>query len=104
MDYIKKMKKRDPELSEGWGQIVTSSVQTRRRSPTGELAPRRRYVPIIQSSTSWKAEPFKYDGAGTLTVLELGMVIRKPSIQQKAMADGAIWGIRIIRTDTSVWC
>ena len=22
-DYIKKMKKRDPELSKGWGQIVT---------------------------------------------------------------------------------
>ena len=28
-DYIKKMKKRDPELAEGWGQIVTPlSVQT----------------------------------------------------------------------------
>ena len=28
-DYIKKMKKRDPELSKGWGQIVTPlSVQT----------------------------------------------------------------------------
>jgi len=22
-DYIKKMKKRDPELSKGWGQVVT---------------------------------------------------------------------------------
>ena len=28
-DYIKKMKKRDPSLAEGWGQIVTPlSVQT----------------------------------------------------------------------------
>ena len=28
-DYIKKMKKRDPELAKGWGQIVTPlSVQT----------------------------------------------------------------------------
>ena len=28
-DYIKKMKKRDPELSKGWGQIVTPlSVET----------------------------------------------------------------------------
>ena len=28
-DYIKKMKKRDPELSKGWGQLVTPlSVQT----------------------------------------------------------------------------
>ena len=28
-DYIKKMKKRDPELSKGWGQIVAPlSVQT----------------------------------------------------------------------------
>ncbi|MDO4972482.1 MAG: hypothetical protein Q4E41_10365 [Bacteroidales bacterium] len=28
-DYIKKMKKRDPALAEGWGQIVTPlSVQT----------------------------------------------------------------------------
>ncbi len=28
-DYIKKMRKRDPELSEGWGQIVTPlAIQT----------------------------------------------------------------------------
>ena len=27
-DYIKKMKKRDPELSKGGGQIVPPSVQT----------------------------------------------------------------------------
>ena len=25
-DYIKKMKKRDPELSKGWGQIVTPLI------------------------------------------------------------------------------
>ena len=29
-DYIKKMKKRDPELSKGWGQIVTPPLEPSR--------------------------------------------------------------------------
>ena len=40
-DYIKKMKKRDPELSKGWGQIVTPlSVQTAGGKQKTNCAPR----------------------------------------------------------------
>ena len=37
-DYIKKMKKRDPSLAEGWGQIVTPlSVQTATGKQDGQV-------------------------------------------------------------------
>jgi len=59
-DYIKKMKKRDPELSKGWGQIVTPlSVQTAGGKQKMNCAPREGIFRIIQSIPSPKAEPFK---------------------------------------------
>ena len=37
-DYIKKMKKRDPSLAEGWGKIVTTlSVQTAGGKQDGQV-------------------------------------------------------------------
>ena len=59
-DYIKKMKKRDPELSKGWGQIVTPlSVQTAGGKQKVNCAPREGIFRIIQAIPSPKAEPFK---------------------------------------------
>ena len=59
-DYIKKMKKRDPELSKGWGQIVTPPFRADCwRSPTGELRHDAGYVPDHPVNPSPKAEPFK---------------------------------------------
>ena len=59
-DYIKKMKKRDPELSKGWGQIVTPlSVQTAGGRQKVNCAPREGIFRIIQAIPSPKAEPFK---------------------------------------------
>ena len=59
-DYIKKMKKRDPELSKGWGQIVTPlSVQTAGGKQKVNCAPRDGIFRIIQAIPSPKAEPFK---------------------------------------------
>ena len=59
-DYIKKMKKRDPELSKGWGQIVTPlSVQTAGGKQRVNCAPRDGIFRIIQAIPSPKAEPFK---------------------------------------------
>ena len=59
-DYIKKMKKRDPSLAEGWGQIVTPlSVQTAGGKQRVNCATQLGLFRIIQSIPSHKAEPFK---------------------------------------------
>jgi len=59
-DYIKKMKKRDTSLSQGWGQIVTPlSVQTPGGKQKINFADTEGIFRIIQSIPSPKAEPFK---------------------------------------------
>ena len=59
-DYIKKMKKRDSMLAEGWGQIVTPlSVQTQGGKQMVNCASQQGLFRIIQSIPSPKAEPFK---------------------------------------------
>ena len=59
-DYIKKMKKRDPQLAEGWGQIVTPlSLQTAGGKQRVNCASLEGVFRIIQSIPSPKAEPFK---------------------------------------------
>ena len=59
-DYIKKMKKRDPMLAEGWGQIVTPlSLQTAGGKQRVNCASLEGVFRIIQSIPSPKAEPFK---------------------------------------------
>ena len=51
-DYIKKMRKRDPFLSEGWGQLVTPPfINYRRRSPTHQLCRCGRDVPHYSVNT-----------------------------------------------------
>ena len=59
-DYIKKMRKRDPQLAEGWGQIVTPlSIQTPGGKQKVNFADTEAMFRIIQSIPSPKAEPFK---------------------------------------------
>ena len=59
-DYIKKMRKRDEELSKGWGQIVTPlSVKTSGGDQKLNCANTEGIFRIIQSIPSPKAEPFK---------------------------------------------
>ncbi|MBO7616653.1 MAG: Bro-N domain-containing protein [Bacteroidales bacterium] len=59
-DYIKKMRKRDPMLAEGWGQIVTPlSVDTAGGKQKTNFATMEGILRIIQSVPSPKAEPFK---------------------------------------------
>lgn len=59
-DYIKKMKKRDPRLAEGWGQIVTPLVlSTAGGKQRVNCASLEGIFRIIQSIPSPKAEPFK---------------------------------------------
>lgn len=59
-DYIKKMRKRDNELSKGWGQIVTPLlVDTAGGKQKLNCADAKGLLRIIQSVPSPKAEPFK---------------------------------------------
>ncbi len=59
-DYIKKLKKRDAELTKGWGQIVpTLSVETAGGKQRMSCANVQGMLRIIQSIPSPKAEPFK---------------------------------------------
>jgi len=60
LDYIKKMRSRDPILSEGWGQIVTPlSLDTGGGKQKVNCANTEGLFRIIQSIPSPKAEPFK---------------------------------------------
>lgn len=59
-DYIKKMKRRDPELAKGWGQIVTPlAIQTAGGKQKVNCATAEGIFRLIQSIPSPKAEPFK---------------------------------------------
>ncbi|MBL0320102.1 MAG: Bro-N domain-containing protein [Alphaproteobacteria bacterium] len=59
-DYVKKMRSRDKELSEGWGQFVTPlSIATEGGKQKLNCAHTESLFRIIQSIPSPKAEPFK---------------------------------------------
>jgi DNA-damage-inducible protein D len=59
-DYIKKIRKRDIELSQGWGQIVTPlPIETLGGKQNLNCADAKGLLRIIQSIPSPKAEPFK---------------------------------------------
>ncbi len=59
-DYIKKMRKRDKLLSQGWGQLVTPLlVDTAGGQQKLNCANAKGLLRIIQSIPSPKAEPFK---------------------------------------------
>jgi prophage antirepressor-like protein len=58
--YIKDMRRRDPELSKGWGQIATPlSIETMGGIQKVNCANTEGIFRIIQSIPSPKAEPFK---------------------------------------------
>jgi len=58
--YIKDMRRRDPELAKGWGQIATPlSIQTKGGKQKLNCANTEGIFRIIQSIPSPKAEPFK---------------------------------------------
>lgn len=58
--YVRDMRRRDPELSKGWGQIAhTLSVETTGGKQRMNCANTEGVLRIIQSIPSPKAEPFK---------------------------------------------
>lgn len=59
-DYLKKLRKRDPEINKGWGQIVTPlSVDTEGGKQRMNCINRQNLLRLIMSIPSPKAEPFK---------------------------------------------
>ncbi|MDR1361017.1 MAG: Bro-N domain-containing protein [Rickettsiales bacterium] len=85
-DYIKKMRSRDPELSKGWGQIVTPlSLQTAGGPQKINCANLGGCFRIIQSIPSPKAEPIK------LWLAQMGyeriQEIENPEIAQERMME-----------------
>lgn len=86
-DYLKKMRKRDPQLAEGWGQIVTPlSIQTPGGKQKVNFADTEAIFRIIQSIPSPKAEPFKLWMARVAAERLDQMIDPELSINQ-AMAD-----------------
>ena len=85
-DYIKKMRKRDSVLSEGWGQLVTPlGVQTAGGIQRINCANVKSLFRIIQSIPSPKAEPFKQWLAQV--GYERMQEIENPELAQKRMKE-----------------
>jgi prophage antirepressor-like protein len=86
-DYISKMRRRDEELSKGWGQIVHPlTIQTAGGPQKENCATLEGIFRIIQSTPSKKAEPFKVWMASVAAERINQMVDPERSIDQ-AMAD-----------------
>ena len=82
-DYIAKMRRRDPEISKGWGQIVHPlSIQTPGGPQKENCASMDGIFRIIQSIPSRKAEPFKQWMAGIASERVNQMIDPERSIDQ----------------------
>ena len=114
-DYIKKMRKRDPELAKGWGQIVTPLVVETDGGPQKvNCASTEGVFRIIQSIPSPKAEPFKrwlarvgYERIQEIEDPELGTKRTRALYKAKGYSDGWIEkrmrGIAIREELTDEW-
>lgn len=114
-DYIKKMKKRDTELSKGWVQIVhTLEIDTPGGKQKMNCANTEGIFRIIQSIPSPKAEPFKrwlarvgYERVQEIETPELAMKRMRALYKAKGYSDEWIEkrmrGIAIREELTNEW-
>jgi DNA-damage-inducible protein D len=114
-DYIKKMRKREPELAKGWGQIVTPLVVETEGGPQKlNCANTEGIFRLIQSIPSPKAEPFKrwlakvgYERIQEIEDPELGTKRTRALYKAKGYPDGWIEkrmrGIAIREELTDEW-
>ena len=96
-DYLSKMRRREPELAKGWGQIVHPLVVRTPGGPQKEnFANLEGMFRIIQSIPSKKAEPFKrwlaQVGAERNSRPQVGIPLRATSLRSEATQ--GVWGIR----------
>lgn len=113
--YIKDMRRRDKELSEGWGQIATPlSVATKGGQQKVNCANTQGILRIIQSIPSPKAEPFKrwlakvgYERIQEIENPELAQERMKQLYEQKGYPqdwiDKRLRGIAIRQNLTDEW-
>ena len=114
-DYIKKIRRRDPVLAQGWGQIVTPlSIETAGGVQKLNCANVKGLFRIIQSVPSPKAEPFKqwlaqvgYDRVLEIENPELAQDRMKELYEQKGYSkdwiDKRLRGIAIRQNLTDEW-
>lgn len=114
-DYIKKMRRRDESLAQGWGQIVTPlSIQTTGGKQKLNCANTESLLRIIQSIPSPKAEPFKrwlakvgYERIQEIENPELAQARMKALYEQKGYPkdwiDKRLRGIAIRQNLTDEW-
>ena len=114
-DYIKKIRRRDPILAQGWGQIVTPlSIETAGGAQKVNCANVKGLFRIIQSIPSPKAEPFKqwlaqvgYDRVLEIENPELAQERMKELYEQKGYPkdwiDKRLRGIAIRQNLTDEW-
>ena len=114
-DYIKKLRRRDQILAQGWGQIVTPlSVETSGGTQKVNCANVKGIFRIIQSIPSPKAEPFKqwlaqvgYDRVLEIENPELAQERMKELYEQKGYPkdwiDKRLRGIAIRQNLTDEW-
>ena len=113
--YIKKIRRRDPILAQGWGQIVTPlSIETAGGVQKVNCANVKGLFRIIQSVPSPKAEPFKqwlaqvgYDRVLEIENPELAQDRMKELYEQKGYSkdwiDKRLRGIAIRQNLTDEW-
>ena len=86
-DYISKMKRRDEELSKGWGQIVHPlTIQTAGGPQKENCSTLEGVFRIIQSIPSKKAEPFK-QWMASVAAERINQIIDPERSIDQAMAD-----------------
>ncbi len=113
--YIKDMRRRDPELSKGWGQIATPlSIPTKGGRQKVNCADLGGIFRIIQSISSPKAEPFKLwlaqvggERVAEIKDPELAMNRAKGLYERKgypkSWIDKRLRGINVRNTLTDEW-
>ncbi|HIJ13912.1 TPA: phage antirepressor protein [Candidatus Woesearchaeota archaeon] len=114
-DYLKKIRKRDPGLNEGWGQIVTPlELETSGGKQKINCASVEGLFRIIQSIPSPKAEPFKrwlakvgYERVQEIENPELAQERMKELYEQKGYSkswiDKRLRGIVVRQDLTDEW-
>ena len=109
--YIKDMRRRDEELSKGWGQIATLlKIETLGGKQNINCANTEGIFRIIQSISSPRAEPFKrwlakvgYDRVQEIENPELAQKRMKELYKSKGYSDDWIRGIAIRDELTDEW-
>ena len=114
-DYLKKMRKRDDQINEGWGQFVTPLlIETKGGKQKLNCVNTKSAFRIIQSIPSKKAEPFKkwlakvgYERVQEIEDPELAQARMKEIYRQKGYSDNwiekRVRGIAIRNELTDEW-